>query len=121
MAHVGCRRLLDCRWFFNSQWGSSINSSNSARSVRVIPDPTDAELVEIIRLWSQPEVTGGGKLVSICKALRACRTQSKIALEVLQDWENTPGNYRDAAWWHEWERKRRAALDNPPSEAGGEG
>lgn len=30
---------------------------------------------------------------------------------ILEDWERTPGNERDAAWWHQWETKRREVLD----------
>ena len=30
--------------------------------------------------------------------------------EVLRDWNNTPGNMRDANWWHEWHRKKDDAL-----------
>ncbi len=74
------------------------------------PDPTDAELDEIEAYCDH--TTG-----RIIKALRACRQRSKAAIEVLQDWENTPGNHRDAAWWHEWERKRRAALDKEVGDA----
>ena len=80
---------------------------------------TDAELDE----WEQGIDQGQGlelrtaDFLDLIKALRACRQRSRAAIEVLQDWENTPGNHRDAAWWHEWERKRRAALDKEVGDA----
>ncbi|KKL56883.1 hypothetical protein LCGC14_2240950 [marine sediment metagenome] len=91
-------------------------------------DPTDAELDELevlhnkairaLEALTYPNQDSNGRAIAttlsamkpLIKALRACRQHGGAALEVLQDWENTPGNHRGAAWWHEWERKRRAAL-----------
>lgn len=38
-------------------------------------------------------------------------------LAVLEDWENTPGNHRDAKWWHNWEDSRRQAIAKAKGES----
>ncbi len=89
------------------------------------PSPTDAELDELEKHvvlnkhYDWPLGLSPVDVIRLIKALRACRQHGGAALEVLQDWENTPGNHRGAAWWHEWERKRRAALGKGVGDADG--
>lgn len=77
---------------------------------------TDAEIEAFIEGYSMVDndwaaVVTVGQVRGYAARLRADAARIARLEEALLDWERTPGNNRTQAWWYEWERKRRAALD----------
>jgi len=67
--------------------------------------PTEQELERYTNrcLHGSLNPEAGLRLIAEVRRLRAAKA-------LLQDWEDTPGNMRNAAWWHQWEDKRKALL-----------
>ena len=79
-------------------------------------DPTAAELDE---LDADSAITKQGTIPRLIKAIRACRQQSNAKDAVIAAWQAYHTHPGDSEWTKL--AKLGAALDNPPSEAGGEG